>query len=64
MGEHFLPCDNDRVRRSGARASLRKMWSVIIGLWLAGVLVAFFLIRILGSHLVQRIIERFGVRHG
>ncbi|MGC1620198.1 MAG: hypothetical protein WA765_17035 [Candidatus Acidiferrum sp.] len=34
-------------------------WQRLLELWLLGVLVAFFFIRVLGSHTAQRLIERF-----
>jgi hypothetical protein len=37
-------------------SSLRRLYPIFIELWIAGVLAAFFVVRILGSHVGQRIL--------
>lgn len=39
-----------------ARSFLQRLWPLLIELWIAYVLVSFFIIRILGSGLFQRLL--------
>ncbi|MGC2530967.1 MAG: hypothetical protein WA639_24745 [Candidatus Acidiferrum sp.] len=41
----------------------KAFWQRLLELWLLGVLAAFFFIRVLGSHTVRRLIERFVHAH-
>jgi len=45
-----------------APSFLRRLWPWLIELWIAYVLVAFFIIRILGSGLVQRLLTLLRLR--
>jgi hypothetical protein len=55
--------DHGPARRWHFLAPFRRFWPLIIELWIAGVLVAFFVIRIMGSRLAQRLLERLGLGH-
>ena len=48
--------------RTTAPSFLRRLWPRLIELWIAYVLVAFFIIRILGSGLVQRLLTLLRLR--
>jgi hypothetical protein len=61
-----MPIDS-ASKRSGSEGAKRRsfaarFWPVVIELWMAGLLAAFFVIRILGSGLGQRLLARLG--HG
>lgn len=46
--------------REGVRPVLRAMWPRLIELWIALVLLTFFVVRVLGSGSWQRILARLG----
>jgi len=48
--------------RTTAPSFLQRLWPRLIELWIAYVLVAFFIIRILGSGLVQRLLTLLRLR--
>jgi len=45
-----------------ARSFFQRLWPLLIELWIAYVLVAFFVIRILGSGLFQRLLTLLRLR--
>ncbi len=55
----FQPEKTDGLQRRFAEA--RSLWPRLIDLWLSAVLVAFFLIRILGSQTAKRLLS--GLHH-
>jgi hypothetical protein len=61
-----MPIDSASKRRENEGAEQRsfaaRVWPVLIELWMAGLLAACFVIRILGSGLGQRLLARLG--HG
>jgi hypothetical protein len=48
--------------RTTAPSFLRRLWPWLIELWIAYVLVTFFIVRILGSGLVQRLLTLLRLR--
>jgi hypothetical protein len=42
---------------------IKNIWPRLIELWLAAVLIAFFVVRVLGSSTAQRILNTLGHRH-
>lgn len=49
--------------RSLSRNELRALLPFLMDLWIAFVLLTFFLIRILGSGTAHRVLERLGLSH-
>lgn len=49
--------------RSSSRNKLRALLPFLMNLWIAFVLVTFFLIRILGSSSGQRVLARLGIHY-
>jgi hypothetical protein len=57
----FLPQANMRQPRQWKFASA--IWPRLIELWLASILITFFVVRILGSRFVQHVLGGLGHRH-
>lgn len=61
-----MPIDSASKQGENEGAETRSMgtrlWPALIELWMAGLLAAFFVIRILGSSVGQRLLARLG--HG
>jgi hypothetical protein len=53
---------DEQLERSSKIAGVLPVW--VANLWMAGVLVWFFVIRILGSGTAQRLLARLGQHHG
>lgn len=54
--------NNETGNPTTAPSLLQRIWPWLIELWIAYVLVAFFIVRILGSGLVQRLLTLLRLR--
>jgi hypothetical protein len=52
------PDPNPDSGKGRSSPALRGLWPVLIELWVAGILAAFFIIRVLGSNMGQSILNR------
>jgi len=52
-----------KQHRIDSLAALRRLYPWLIELWIASILLVFFIIRVLGSGMGQRVLSVLGLRH-